>query len=48
VFRADLFYRLNLLSIAAQVDACLEIVNLATRAGTMVGDDRGSWIPGVG
>src|SRR3954451_24752881 len=47
VFRADLFHRLNLLSIPAQV-ACLDAVDLAAAAGAMVGEDPGRGSPGVG
>jgi hypothetical protein len=32
LFRADLFYRLNLLSVAAQLDACLDAIALAAAA----------------
>jgi len=48
VFRADLFYRLNLLSIPAQVDACLDAADLAAAAGAMVGEDSGSGSGDVG
>jgi hypothetical protein len=40
-FRVDLFYRLNLMSIAAQVDSCLAR-DVAAAAGAMRGGDRGS------